>query len=95
MKLIDEKLVEEISRSDRWFESIGTPSSDYQLGFINGSNWTQSQLKQKMIEFAEWMKEQPILICQTTNGHQWSSSYVGGGYYTSEQLLEEFINQNK
>lgn len=94
MKLIDEKLVlEERSKQNDCI----LPKSAYEFdrGFDKGVDFAEQQLKQKMIEFAEWMKEQPILICQTTNGHQWSSSYMGGGYYTSEQLLEEFINQQK
>ena len=54
MKLIYEKEVEKAAMSDRWFESIGTPSSDYQLGFIVGSNYTQQKLIPLMIEFADW-----------------------------------------
>lgn len=57
MKLIDEKEVEEVSKSDRWFESIGTPSSDYQLGFVIGSNWTQQKLQPMMVELIDWIDE--------------------------------------
>lgn len=93
MKLIDENLIKAFAMQYEK-ERLGLPAMRYEA-VCSGVDFAEQQLKQKMIEFADWMKEQPILICQTTNGHQWSSSYMGGGYYTSEQLLEEFINQQK
>ena len=97
MILLDEKLVEEAAKNAvqcRFNLKGAIQFGDiYEQGFLAGVFFAEQQLKEKMIEFAEWMKEQPILICQTTNGYQWASSYMGGGYYTSEQLLEQFLNK--
>lgn len=90
MKLIDEKEVEEVSKSGRWFESIGTPSSDYQLGFTLGSNWTQQKLLPVMVEFAEWCNQSYIM---ELGSKVWNSTSRLNDLndYTTEQLLNQFL----
>lgn len=80
MKIIDFKTVSEASEVHDF------------LSFEAGVTFAEQQLHPFIVELLDWLKEQPILICQTTNGHQWASSYTCGGYFTTQQLLEEFIN---
>lgn len=48
------------------------------------------------VNFANWIKEQPILIAHSRNGTYWASSYVGDQRtFTSEELYELFINGRK
>lgn len=92
MKLIPEKEIEDVSKSDRWFESIGTPSSDYQLGFIIGSIWTQNRIEPLMIEFAEWCSDNYVKLFNCnwvikTTGFD-KTDYDN---FTTKQLLEKFL----
>ncbi len=88
MKLIPEKEVEEVSKSNRWFESIGTLSSDYQLGFINGSNWTQSRLMQLMVDYALWWKEN---VRNAEIPHHYCIKGQWTICYEKEHVLEQYL----
>lgn len=42
--------------------------------------------------FANWLKEQPLILVETGDGMKWKGSYFGSKYYKSEELYEMFIN---
>lgn len=80
MKLINEKEVNTKSESKEWFDGLAQPSSDFQIGFILGSKWTQEKLTPLMIEFGK--------LC-FTKGKE--SDYS----CTISELLEQFIKSKE
>lgn len=51
---------------------------------------TTAQHKMIMVKFAEWLRVQKLSFVQDIDGPIWSSSYQGGGSYTSEELVSLF-----
>jgi hypothetical protein len=104
MKLISDKEIEDAANhyaelSNGEFGNDLYPNTNQTLNEVSiieykeGVYFAEQKLKPFILDFMEWLKEQPILICQTASGNKWVSSYSGGGFYTSEQLLEQFIEQ--
>lgn len=48
--------------------------------------------KQSAVSFADWLKEQPIIISETANGIKWKGAHFGSKYYTSDELYAMFVN---
>lgn len=44
------------------------------------------------VDFAEWLKIQPLISSETANGVRWKGSFFGSKYYTSEELYDLFLN---
>lgn len=105
MKLIDEKLVEEAAKKyaikqievlnikydrdiDKDIDIIASTDD-----FIAGASFAEQQLKQKMIEAIDYSSD---FICYFLKGQNlWLSKKDYKTVKTTEQLLEEFINQQK
>lgn len=93
MKLIDERLVKEAATEHAescWNNQEWEPDlvSTFET-FKAGVSFAEQQLKQKMIEFADWT---------STNFTSLDGIHCKIGenkWITSEKLLEEFINQQK
>ena len=47
---------------------------------------------QNAVLFADWLKEQPIIISETSNGIKWKGAHFGSKYYTSDELYAMFVN---
>ena len=95
MKLLNEKEIEEAAKSDMWFESIGTPSSDFQLGFRIGAGVAEQKLMPLFVEFGTWIAEnyRPTVAMQELRYWQKGSYQNKDYFYSTEELLEQFIEQ--
>lgn len=91
MKLIDEKLAGDTSRSDRWFESVGTPSSDYQIGFRLGCSWAEQQLIPLFVEFGEKLSSYRFIT--TEDGSFWFYKFESNIFHTTKELFDLWMEE--
>lgn len=90
MKLLDEKLVEEAAEFYAKIETNHTGQINRNIGFKSGVSFAEQQLKEKMIEFAEWISfnytASDDIFCPI--GCSDVSEWIN-----AEQLLEQFLNK--
>jgi hypothetical protein len=49
--------------------------------------------KRTIISFADWLKEQQIMLVETADGMKWKGHSNKSKYYSSKELYEAFLNK--
>lgn len=93
MKLIDEKEVEQQAHTHVLDEyPMFEFTSILELVFEDGVNFAEQKLLQMMVEFAEWCERNYSSRIFPDGTVLWN---LGGVNFTTQQLLEQFINRDK
>jgi len=94
-KLIDDDKIEEQSRSTMFFGDYA--SSDFKLGFILGSKWTQRKIKPMFLLFIRWCMNDYYTLSE---GDTWipnslEESRNPSNWKTTEELFELWMEEQQ
>ena len=50
-------------------------------------------VRQRIIDYTNWLSKQNLLICEGVNGYTFRSSMIGGKKYSAEELYDKFVSE--
>ena len=52
-----------------------------------------ADVRQRIIDYTNWLSEQNLMICEGIDGYTFRSSMIGGKKYSAEELYDKFISE--
>ena len=52
-----------------------------------------ADVRQRIIDYTNWLTKQNLMICEGVDGYTFRSSMIGGKKYTAEELYDKFVSE--
>lgn len=52
-----------------------------------------ADVRQRIIDYTNWLTKQNLMICEGVDGYIFRSSMIGGKKYTAEELYDKFVSE--
>jgi hypothetical protein len=52
-----------------------------------------ADVRQRIIDYTNWLIKQNLMICEGVDGYTFRSSMIGGKKYTAEELYDKFVSE--
>lgn len=52
-----------------------------------------ADVRQRIIDYTNWLTKQNLMICEGVDGYTFRSSMIGGNKYTAEELYDKFVSE--
>lgn len=52
-----------------------------------------ADVKQRIIDYTNWLSKQNLMICEGVDGYTFRSSMIGGKKYSAEELYDKFVSE--
>lgn len=52
-----------------------------------------ADVRQRIIDYTNWLTNQNLMICEGVDGYTFRSSMIGGKKYTAEELYDKFVSE--
>lgn len=52
-----------------------------------------ADLRQRIIDYTNWLSKQNLMICEGVDGYTFRSSMIGGKKYSAEELYDKFVSE--
>lgn len=53
----------------------------------------QQLVRQRIIDYTNWLSKQNLMICEGVDGYTFRSSMIGGKKYSAEELYDKFVSE--
>jgi hypothetical protein len=52
-----------------------------------------TDVRQRIIDYTNWLSKQNLMICEGVDGYTFRSSMIGGKKYSAEELYDKFVSE--
>lgn len=52
-----------------------------------------ADVRQRIIDYTNWLSKQNLMICEGVDGYTFRSSMIGGKKYSAEELYDKFVSE--
>jgi hypothetical protein len=63
------------------------------LNEAENSAFNIADVRQRIIDYTNWLSKQNLMICEGLDGHTFRSSMIGGKKYSAEELYDKFVSE--
>lgn len=63
------------------------------LNEAENSAFNIANVRQRIIDYTNWLTKQNLMICEGVDGYTFRSSMIGGKKYTAEEIYDKFVSE--